>query len=711
MICVPKVGRYESPKSYLARFAAENFFLNVGSFLDASDYESLCLSSYLVGHDVKLVQRLLEAKNIFGVDASHVFYEQISGVTAERPYILRGTKIPHRFLETRRARVCPSCVKENRSNLFSTDWRFFNTCPVHQVGLLESCPNCCNEIHWMRCGVHTCPRCEFDLGSYSAIKELRPAEVWLFNLLISGESKKASELVFSLDKLTRFYPNRFFDDGRLLSMLAHLFQGHKQAFTDELATVFEKGVQLPFRFALAPFFLSCPKSSQSLLWDLNQSDELFVGRARRDEVKKIELRSEELLFSCNISRKVIDGLVESGNLVKIVRGRRTRFGLVSVCSLVERLSPPKLSSSKRSHLPINEFKRAVSYYVKQIESGEAEIHRADWSKGFGGIQIFAKSHNPGVSDVAEGVVTVSEFAKLAKVYDDAIRRVVKSGFVTPEVSSGFRKILLFSRSQVEKFIRDYVFISEINKSVGQKPTALSAMLESHGVLAVSGPRIDGALVTLYKRKDVQEINWDHLLAKEFKSKAGRKRNGEVLFDSSLWVGSMEVKKLTGLCPVDISDAVSKGFLSVGVPEGREHVNGRYFSKESVTSFLTKLDEATEVSAVIDELRISKKEFYLRFVDSQFLALLRIGKRKLVLKEDFVAMREDCEKYVSATTADKLTGSPARHFRNLLNTQRIARVTLDQTGSAELIDLVERTLAITIACDLGGRSLSIIKGSV
>lgn len=691
MLSKPMPQNEESPKSLLSRYAEGNFFPNVNLALNVRNTEAGNSTRFLFGglNEVKRFATGLEQS--VSVDLGNWFYGQTPGFTDESPVIWNGCEIPRAFFKSVHARVCPDCIKEKIIHQ-SADFSFFSSCPVHKLKLFDLCPNCNKPISWKGGSIRFCQSCGFQFEGLMRVPVQRSAEVTFMDWIRSRSVSDVGQCLKFLKVLRSYYSKEVYDSGVLLEVAVKIQQGSTEGLLDLLAPLYPAGV-LPNRLILAPLFLSCGEGMDTIK---DQLKPLLPGihdktRPHRSQpiCQKNTLRLKEVEFALNIEAQTRRKLTQA-KFFKAVdnKGSHLQFTVESILAFFEILESAKIKGNV-SH--VENWDRLAPNLVNNMEllrQGKAVVSDTDWGDGCSGFWIrVGLSSNPLPED---GLLGFDEFAEAAKTYPDAIRRLVKSGFVKPDTDRNGKSGAKFSREKVESFCEKYCFSSEIAQIVKQGRTIISAVLTSAGIEPVSGPKIDGALVPLYRRSDLAGLDLMSLIEKkDFKSNAGRKKEGTVLYDRETWLASKEVSTLLGFCPVELSSAVAQGYLKIGIPLGRESDNSRYYLKEGVLAFKDLMILATATQDCYTRLGISKAEFYKRFVGSNFVGLIKIGKRSWITREDFLRVEADCRLYVGTETATRLTGAPQRHFRNLINTQRISKVSSAETITAGFFDLIRR----------------------
>lgn len=686
---IPQVE--ESPKSLLSRYASGNFYPSVRLALGVREENSRNSRGFLFGglNEVKHFASQLEGS--MQVDLEKWFYGQAAGFTDESPVIWNGCEVPWDFFIPSRVRICPCCIGHGFVHQ-SADFGFFSSCPIHRVKLHDVCGGCKRSIQWSHGSIDRCLHCDFQFKALEEVPVSRPSENLVMDWVRSGDKESFNRCMSFLRALRSFYSKEVFQSGVLLDVAVKLSQGQAAGLLELLAPLYPPGI-VPHRLILAPLFLSCGSDSEDIK---NKLAALFPGVVRRSgsggsnpSPGKQHLRVHEVEFALNISSQTRRKLVEHGflNDAQKLNGLR-QVATASVIKFFSLLNGSMIQSVTSPMEKWDRFGASVLNNTLLVSQGKATLNLHDWSNGCAGLWIKPIVKNP--RSKPDGLLNINDFAKAANTYPDAIRRVVKAGIVSPDPRENSKAGAGFTPETVESFCKQYCFSSEIAQQTQMGRTIISAVLSSVGIEPISGPKVDGALVPLYKRSDLEGLDVRALIEKkEYKSNAGRKKEGTVLYDSETWMASKEVSAILDFCPLELSSAVSQGYLKVGVPDGRESDNHRYYLRTSVEAFRQLIDSAIPISKVPEKLGISKTEFYKRFVYSNFVQIMKVGKQSWLPAEDFLRAEQDCQLYVGTETATKLTGAPFRHFQNLINTDRISKVSSSETITATCFNLIRR----------------------
>ena len=707
MICAPLPIEWESPKSILMRCAHANFFNQVADVLGKDSDEltgmlDLVCGSYTGVNELVRNINCSFASNV--VDYTPLFYRQVAGITEQRPFVVRSIDIPYQELELVKHRVCVPCHKDKFHSKIFADLRAFTCCPVHRTHFLQECPSCGTPYEWQGFNLEKCSRCKQTLKSKDRKKQSIGPELELYSMILAGKNDDVSEALYLLRYLRKYFEPEVVRSGIVLGIALDFLAGRNDQLLKKLQAVYEGGRTLPTRFLISCLSLSSNLEIKERALAIARSDIRVRGSTRYAGPKQKWFRLDQTEYSLNITSSRLRVLHRSDFLD--IQQLPKSVNVVPINSVLNLMAWVEEAIPTIKTLKVNPLKGIHSRHfhknLKSVRAGEMVVYEAKWKLGLKGLRFAKVSAAPNLTNGNSELLDINQFAERAKTYPDALRRACRSGFISSEnIQKNGLKSYSFRIDFVNVFVSEFCFISELNSKLkGKGRTILSAILKSRDISPLSGPEIDGALVPIYRRSDVEHLNLNALLKNPiFKSNAGRKNEGVELFDRSRWTSTKQAKETLFVNDQEIKALVDLEYLVESTPPGRKKDNFKYFSHQSVVFTKNFFTEAVAVKDLMAELGISKNEFYLRFVSSGILKVVTIAKRVLVGGEDVRFVRSDCAKFVSLSKADSITGCKSRHFLNLVNTGRIKPISITQTLSATHINLVERSMVNLLAVEM------------
>lgn len=691
MLVCPKPLDWESPKSILYRATWGNGYSSLPSMIGLV-VEVQSRLDVMCGRGRGVRSLLTSFHSEFGVNLSSSFFQQESRITSEQPLSLKGFQVPYSLIAVTSLRFCSECFKQHGHSKFFSDITAFSACPVHKRAFSSRCQSCDAEYDWFRFKQDGCVQCGFCLaGTTSPIKE-RPAELELEKLIRKSANTKVNQILSVLAHLKLYHSDDLFENGALLELAMDFCQGRFNRLRANLLKVYGGHQFLPLRFLLSAFLAS----PDPIVREIANTE---LARKGKDTQSPLLVASEvqdwmnleQAQSALGVTSRTLKILVDQKFLCREISGQgKAIISLDSMFAFIQWISEKIQAKGIVAFEPLKGV--ANKKYVVNLGSvreTDLQILDINWNNGLSSLQFgMPISANP----KTRSWLSVKEFAEKADCYTDVIYRACDSGFIEPDLPASKEGKYRFSPGFVDSFNRTYITLAKLNKRVGSRPTTLSVILRAKNIFPVSGPDVDGGLSPIYKASDLKGAKFAIWLNDPyFKSRAGRKPAGEETFDSKKWMTAKQVKVLIGVGDQALSILVRDGHLITGMPSGRID-NFRFYERQVAENFASRIQYAITPQNLWEEIGIPKREFYLRFVESGQISLIKMGKRKLlVTKADADFVRRQCEEYVSLSTADKITGAPPKHFRNLANTGRLS-VKGYLPASLVKMDLIERGVA-------------------
>jgi hypothetical protein len=395
------------------------------------------------------------------------------------------------------------------------------------------------------------------------------------------------------------------------------------------------------------------------------------------------LGPQEILALLDVHPPTLAALAHAGLLERVYQGRarHASYPLVSICRFLRLLAPGRgrtATARGGSALLGETLEAACVVKLKAIRAGDLKVTEADGRKGLRDIRT-TPFRVPDAHAMPPGYVGVSEAADRLGTYADALRRVIHSGLL-PVAPGQRRGIMVVLRTcDVEDFDRQFIFVGTLARRMGCGRTTLSAKLAHLGLSPISGPTIDGALVALYRRADVESMDFAKIVGMTaYATRAGRKKGDGPRYDGSRWISASRAAESLGVSVQGLGKLCRRGLLREGVPPGREADNFRYFEAASVKSAQRWLASALsweDTGRALDRSVASLKQ---RFLRSRYVKPVRIGARQWVGANDRERMRAHLKAFCTCAEADQWHKAPPKHFQNLVATGRIETPSLEET---------------------------------
>lgn len=627
----------ESPRNVLIRTALANGFGSVTAMARAmGSKESRQPFAWQMRHS-KLVTELSKNTALNGGQFRRSFYTQ-RGPTSESPVEVMGLLVPAASIRAEAYCFCPECLR-NVGHRAIQDLIWLDTCPYHECRYEFACPNCQKPIQWTQLVGNHC-RCGFDLCISPTAASQSHASHLVLDFFRRGDQDALDRFMFALRALRyEAHPQRLM----ILEMAARVANCDEQTFNEVLALASKKYPCLPVRALMAPWMTATD------VWIRNQISRLLISEVPKNEhigscrCSELQLYQDEMLKALNVSTKNLKSLL-SRNLVqrKKQQGVRWIYSAINLCKLLE----------SQQHAP------------NTVSSVSEALHSDD--------------HND--------LITIEEAAVRLGVYPEAARNALSNGFIQPHLKKGPRGKILINAASVAQFSTDFIFIGQLADELALPRTTLSAKLLHLGVQPVSGPLIDGGLVTIYRRTDLgQELLLTLQGLVRYKSMSGRKR-------ASASCGAPE--------PDDSCvSAVAARMLQVSLHDLKHlhdlghltRVQGakRRFTMSSVLNTKALLERMLTLKSCARELSMSPQTFSRRFVQSGFVEHLRLGAKVFIPQNRLTQLKEHRLSFVSLCEADEMLDGPIGYSTNLVRMGKINPISPGEPGYVPTVRLLHR----------------------
>lgn len=238
----------------------------------------------------------------------------------------------------------------------------------------------------------------------------------------------------------------------------------------------------------------------------------------------------------------------------------------------------------------------ISLWQVLDDAVQGELGELVWQRGHRVADLkLSRSRVLRLATKGEGArlyVTLADAARELQIYPDALRRAGKAGLISAKrvrCPDGYYRDS-FGLSDWEKFTRTYVFGGELARLAGDDPRRFSEKIRDEGIEPVSGPGIDGGLVFIFKRHDVEKLDLKRVAEKRgYRTNCGRRdlktaAKHKTKHERLGWMNSTEAAKYVGLSVQKMASAVRKKHLKAVVHRGSLG-NRRFFRKRDLDAYM------------------------------------------------------------------------------------------------------------------------------
>lgn len=628
----------ESPRSVLIRTAYANGLGSVAAMGRAfGAKESLQPFAWQMKHST-LVSHLASHEDLNGHQFHAGFYTQL-GRTSESPVEVMGLVVPSACIRTNAYSFCPECIKAG-SHSSILDLRWVDSCPAHDCELESACPRCLRGIRWtLLTGVHC--QCGFDLGKTPKKHLYSDSSHRLLNIFRTKDQPALERFIFALRALrSEKYP----DQSRAILDHAARIAERDEAIFDELVQASTRLYPcLPMRALLAPWLISQDPWVEAQVQRLLQASTVKTDESGACTCAALELYQDEMVCTLKISPTKLRSLL-TRDLIQRKKGDgvRWKYSAKKLCKLLEEPQVP----------------------AAPADSADA-------------ASLAAENSTP---------LTLEEAAIRLGVYPEAVRRACSLDLFQPKAIKGLQGRILLPAEAVDHFSENFVFVGQLAVDLGLPRTTLSAKLLHLNVLPISGPTVDGGLVTVYRQTDVSgEVRASLQVLTHYKSNAGRKHKSLSSFPVEETVSSANTARALGVVLHDLKHLEREGFIQ----RAQTAKTGRHFTADSVAEASSRLNKMVTLKVFSTRLGMTPQTFSRRYIQSEFVPHIRLGSKTLLSLDEVERIQQHRELYVTFCEADQMLVATNGHTANLVRLKRLSPLGPDEFGYVSTVRLLHR----------------------
>ena len=365
------------------------------------------------------------------------------------------------------------------------------------------------------------------------------------------------------------------------------------------------------------------------------------------------------------------------------------------------LPPDPITLQKATRTFLGDASVTASQLIEALGNGSLPFFRPHGAKL--GEYLISRARATAAFALAAPVtretMTIREAAAQLGIYTDAVYRVVESGALPAAHRQVGRRVqYVLQRADVNQFQSDFVFVSELSRRYGVNPTNLADKISSAGPRPTSGPSIDGGLVYVFRRQEVEALDMEAVLAqKTYKSRSGRRSvEQRELASTAGLLNSTAVCTRLNISVQQLGVLVSSGDL-VEDPTSRRAGNRRYFTVATVETYERRFKDNPDLvplSNALDALEIGALAARKTWIGSGLMPEVRDGLgNRYVSHVDLarcVALRET---HAFMGEAMKRLGIERWHIGNLHKLNKLDATAFLATPAGQRLYNIERIRAL------------------
>lgn len=652
----------ESPASVLIRAVDGNGYPSLAALVWAYRKES----EYWVTASHVDPARYKDILGAFGIsipDIDSLCFRR-TGPTSESPRVMDGMEIPEAMFREDARYYCPICLLERSFWRRSWTLRPYSVCVEHHVYLLRDCPACAGELTVSRRKIAKC-ECGASLSDGGS-DHADPAAVnwWLEVHRESPQAARAADMLFqALSEAGGGADDPKLEHRRLCAVQQWMERGTVAAWISEW--VDEEAASSHPRILLLPFLRRSKHPEVRAL---------TTAILKLWQVKKptLEVRHDgamargEAELALGVSRCRFQKFLKQG-LVDFPDGRKARDGQVSVAA-INRILFSSHADGEVAESVGRPQTSSIASMVAAVLSGERESAGYDVGEGLNTLRLVAEQRaKPVETDEERRWLDTRQVADVLGTYSEAVRFLRIKGWIEFRDRDFQRRFRYIARREdVDRFNECYVLGGTIASQLSVNPTNLAERLMAVGVRPVAGPRIDGSLVYLFRRSDLEAVDWDVVTRlRNYPTKTGRKRKSS---DS----GGSRAKEteipLSGVArELGVSVQQIRSLIRKGVLERIRKLDRSIFvSRKSLATLRRKLNRKDLVS--IDEaaghFNLSSRSFESLWINTGVLTVVDLGLWRLIRARELEKLKKLLAGHVTAAEAGRMLSMHRSHLPNL-----------------------------------------------
>lgn len=612
-------------------------------------------------------RQIMESFGIPLLDEQLACFRRV-GPTSRSARLLDGEAFTEKLFREDVRFYCPLCLHERAFWRKSWTLRPFSVCPKHHVYLLRDCQICGAQLHSGR-GKLTICECGANLAEMSS-ETADPATIkwWL---AYHGQSQNnahiADSLYLAILEVDGGASDTRSEYQRLSAVRSWLDASMVDAWLSELINK-QSNTDHP-RIQLIPLLRSDLLEIQAMAKSLLHH---WVP-SNPSEIKDDEgfLTLADAIVSLGIGKSQIPSFMKY-NLLAFPDGRKRQRGKVSRLAVNQMLFALQEKSNDAQAKEGRPPTCSLAETIYDLLSGKRDGAGYNIADGLNTLQFkpqnIPKYHNYIDSGLNSDWLDINQIAKLLGTYPLAVNSLCKNGWI-PFRNRDLqgRKRLIASKKFVSDFNLKYVLAGTFASQINESPTNLAEKLMALGLVAVSGPKIDGTLLYLFKRDDIDKV--DLIVLRNLKSyltKTGRraKPTAKVVIDQNEQVAlsTVEAAKILNISFQEVLYLIRKGKLqNVEVLDRAIHV-----TQQSVLDFQEMANRADfiQIEEAAIRLKLSRRSMESLWIISGVLKVHDFGLWRKVSVYDLEKLEQILVDHVTSAEAVRILSAHRSHLNNL-----------------------------------------------
>jgi hypothetical protein len=604
--------------------------------------------------------------------------------------VVNGIYLDQRHYRTKEAAICPLCIAQNGYHHYVFDLHFVNACHIHNLSLIDACPDCGAPLTWKKDFQDGCTACGGDFLRHMEHDDAIDT-TYIIELIETQQQDKIDKIADMHFALRVLADLRCLSHNIRPSTLAVMSVMNHDTFLTTMGKLLETNSVHP-RILLYSLLTSksdfLTNTSLAILdkSGLKDSDEsLNTGKS-----VTLSEGAGILGISIKLLRDLIDRQIISAQKPRITAG--WEVSLDSINSLLCRLQRLQISELKR---PINLmkllshplFNRSFVDVIAALLLGEIKHSGFSLSSGISAIQVdnVPDSYFTPEVDLSDSLNLRAAASKLGCDYNH-IQSLTRVGAIASFIKPGNTNAKMVKIKDIEQFNEKFFISTILAREYAARPLTFPKLLMHYGLKPVYSPRTHSCNCYVFRRQDVVSLDLKKLVELPLPSgswgapKGSRKRHykgvktGQAAFE-------------LGIPHQTITALIRRGILN----KSSDRAYGNAVTRESLNRLISYRDspDYIELEAVLDKLDLVHDEFHKLFIQTGLVEVVDIHFLKLIHQKDISLMKEHMSNYLTSAQAALKLGEQKYQFRNRVK-QGLIKPFKSLAGSKYTLDLFLKT---------------------
>ncbi|MDH4457960.1 MAG: hypothetical protein QE272_04580, partial [Nevskia sp.] len=384
-------------------------------------------------------------------------------------------------------------------------------------------------------------------------------------------------------------------------------------------------------------------------------------------------------------------LVQAGHLTPREDGRHSAAAINELLWRIKGCREGDVPMKPLSAHRVGSNPESLASLITKIKAGVIAFYYFPVETGLDGLLCESVVRPPPVT----AIFGLKEVARRLGTNTESIRCAIQLGWL--DGSKGTPRSAVewsISSASLRAFNATYVFASAVAREHQVSALTIASRLRSAGLVAVSGPDVDGGVTYVFERSHMSHVDLASVLKGPYRSPAGRKTNS-VRAERGGTLTSQESAAILGISVRQLRDVTHAGWIApVAMVQRR-----RVFEGKAVRELKRSLEEDfVSLPAAASTMDQSIAEFRRTWVYTQTISAHRFANRTLVRSEDLGRIQDIWQDSGTSTSIGRTLNRQRWLCPNLQTMEQMPSPTIIGTGSSK-VRLYLRGAQMLAKCDM------------